>query len=70
MVEKRPNWEKGSVASYCLVTKKFLLIMLRVAVAMMTATTTVVTAIIDGSSIVLTTLSDVLSSDPLLHRHD
>jgi len=28
MVEKRPNWERGSIASYSLVTKKLLLIML------------------------------------------
>lgn len=67
MVKKRPNWERGSMASYCLVTKKFLLITLRVAIPM---TTTMVIAITDGSSIVLTTLLDVLSSDPLLHRHD
>ena len=53
MVEKRPDWERGSMASYSLASKKLLLIMLRVATMMTKMTTMMVMAIIDGSSAVL-----------------
>lgn len=64
MVEKGPNWERGSMVSYSLATKELLLIMLRVAIVTMKMThVMVVMAVTDGSSAVPTSLW--LSSHPI-----